>query len=128
MMTVVQKTRCLIVVMGGISCQMHGVLKTKPWYECVGVVDVTDAGLADRREVAALPDSALFKDLGRALSALKPDVVLINTPSELHFAQTKQCLEAECRRGRTERWPNLGLDTIVPLAEETMAWKSISVS
>jgi len=91
-----RQLRCLIVGMGGISRQMHGVLKTKPWYQCVGVVDVTDVGLAAGREVAALPDSALFKDLGRALSALKPDAVMINTPSELHFAQAKQCLEAGC--------------------------------
>jgi predicted dehydrogenase len=91
-----RQLRCLIVGMGGISRQMHGVLKTKPWYECVGVVDVTDAGRAAGREVAGLPDSAMFKDLGRALAELKPDAVLINTPSELHFAQTKQCLEAGC--------------------------------
>jgi predicted dehydrogenase len=90
------KLRCLIVGMGGISRQMHGVLKTKPWYECCGVVDVTDAGLAAGREVAGLPDAALFQDLGRALAELKPDAVLINTPSELHFAQAKQCLEAGC--------------------------------
>lgn len=91
-----RKLRCLIVGMGGISRGMHGVLKTKPWYQCVGVVDVSDAGLAAGREVAGLPESAVFKDLGRALSALKPDAVLINTPSELHFAQTRQCLEAGC--------------------------------
>lgn len=92
-----RKLRCLIVGMGGISRQMHGVLKTKPWYQCVGVVDVADAGLAAGREVAGLQDSALFKDLGRALAELKPEAVLINTPSELHFAQAKQCLEAGCQ-------------------------------
>jgi len=91
-----EKLRCIIVGMGGISRAMHGILKTKPWYECCGVVDVSDAGLAAGREAAGLPDSALFRDLGRALAELKPDAVLINTPSELHFAQTKQCLEAGC--------------------------------
>ena len=91
-----RKLRCLIVGMGGISRQMHGVLKTRPWYECCGVVDVSEAGLAAGREVVGLPDSALFKDLSRALDTLKPDTVLVNTPSELHFAQTKQCLEAGC--------------------------------
>jgi predicted dehydrogenase len=88
--------RTLIVGMGDISRSMHTVLKTKPWYECCGVVDVTDAGLAAGREVAQLPDDTLFKDLGRALAVLKPDTVMINTPSELHFAQAKQCLEAGC--------------------------------
>jgi len=91
-----QKLRCLIVGMGGISRQMHAVLKTKPWYECCGVVDVTDAGLAAGAEAAGLPESALFKDLSRALAELKPDAVLINTPSELHFAQAQLCLEAGC--------------------------------
>ena len=88
--------RCLTVGMGGVSRVMHSHLKAKPWFQCVGVVDVSDAGLAAGRQVAGLPDTALFKDLGRALAELKPDAVLINTPSELHFAQAKQCLEAGC--------------------------------
>ena len=95
-MTDLHTIRCLIIGMGGISRHMVGVLKTKPWYECVGVVDVSDNGLAAAREVARLPDSALFKDLGRALAELKPDTALVNTPSEWHFEQTKQCLEAGC--------------------------------
>jgi predicted dehydrogenase len=90
------KLRALIVGMGNISRGMHFHLANKPWYECVGAVDVSDAGLAAGREVAGLPEAALFKDLGTALSALEPDAVLINTPSELHFAQAKQCLEAGC--------------------------------
>ena len=89
-------TKCLIVGMGSISLGTLGVLKTKPWFECAGVVDVSDAGLAAGREAAGLPDSALFRDLGRALAELKPGAVMINTPSELHFAQAKQCLEAGC--------------------------------
>ena len=82
--------------MGSISRAMHVHLKGKPWYQCVGVVDVAEAGLAAGRELAGLPESALFKDLSRALVELKPDAVLINTPSELHFAQAKQCLESGC--------------------------------
>ncbi len=68
--------RTLIVGMGDISRSIHAVLKTKLWYECCGVVDVSEAGLAAGREVAQLPDAALFKDLGRALAALKPDTVM----------------------------------------------------
>jgi len=75
---------------------MHFHMKAKPWYRCVGVVDISDAGIAAGRELAGLPDSALFNDLGRALDELKPDAVLINTPSELHFAQAKHCLESGC--------------------------------
>jgi len=95
-MNEMKKIRCLFVGMGNISRHMHAVLKTKSWYQCVGVVDITDAGLAAGSEVAKLPESALFRDLGKALAELRPDAVLINTPSELHFAQAKQCLVAGC--------------------------------
>jgi predicted dehydrogenase len=95
-MTDTNKTRCLIVGMGSISRIMFGILKTKPWFQCVGVVDVSETGLAAGKDLAGLPDSALFNDLGRALGEIRPDVVLINTPSELHFAQSSQCIEAGC--------------------------------
>jgi hypothetical protein len=48
-MSIEKEISILIVGMGCISRHMHGVLKTKPWYRCVGVVDVTDAGLAARK-------------------------------------------------------------------------------
>jgi len=95
-MTDPHKTRCLIVGMGGVSRAMLRVLETKPWHRCVGVVDTSEAALAAGGELTGLPESALFTDLGRALAELEPDAVLVNTPSELHFAQTKQCLEAGC--------------------------------
>jgi scyllo-inositol 2-dehydrogenase (NADP+) len=95
-MTDVQTLRTLIVGMGGISRAMHAHLMTKSWYHCVGIVDVTDAGLTAGREVIGLPESALYRDLGQALADLQPDAVLINTPSEWHFAQAKQCLQAGC--------------------------------
>jgi predicted dehydrogenase len=82
--------------MGDISRQMLGVLKTKPWFECIGVVSRNDVSLAAGKDLASLPDTVLFKDLGRALAEIKPEVVLINTPSELHFTQAKQSLEAGC--------------------------------
>ncbi len=88
--------RSLIIGMGGVSRAMHRSLEPKPWFECAGVVDVTETGLEAGREVAKLPDAALFKELGPALTELKPDAVLINTPSELHCAQARQCLEAGC--------------------------------
>ena len=91
-----QGLRCLIVGMGAVSRGMLGVLKGKPWFGCAGVVDVSDVGLASGRELAGLSDAGLFKDLGRALAELTPDAVFVNTPSELHFGQVKQCLEAGC--------------------------------
>jgi predicted dehydrogenase len=90
------KIRCLMVGMGDIGRHNASLLTTEPWYECAGIVDVCDAGLAAGKNLTALSDSLLFKDLGRALAEVKPDAVLINTPAELHFAQAKQSLEAVC--------------------------------
>jgi len=88
------KQHCLVVGMGGISRSMVKILQTLPWFVGVGVVDISEAGQAAGREL--LPEAEIFDDLSRALVALKPDAVLINTPSELHFSQTKLCLEVGC--------------------------------
>ena len=37
-MTDLSEVRCLIVGMGGISRQMHGVLKAEPWFDLPLVV------------------------------------------------------------------------------------------
>ena len=91
-----KRIRSLIVGMGGISRAMYHSLEPKPWFECAGVVDVSEAGLETAREMTKLPESAMFKELGLALTELKPDAVLVNTPSELHFEQAEQCLKAGC--------------------------------
>jgi predicted dehydrogenase len=95
-MNSLSKVRCLIVGMGEISRHMLRLLKATPWFECAGIVDVRSEGLASGKGLAGLPDSALFMDLGRALADTRSDAVIINTPSELHFAQTQACLEAGC--------------------------------
>jgi len=82
--------------MGGVSRAMLRVLETTPWHRCVGVVDTSEAALAAGGELTGLPGSALFGDLERALGEAQPDAVLVNTPSELHFDQTRRCLEAGC--------------------------------
>ena len=95
----VSDTKCirvLIVGMGHVSRTMLKVLGLKPWFRCAGVVDVSEAGRQRGRELADLPPAALFDDLGRALAALEPDAVLVNTPSELHFDQARQCVSAGC--------------------------------
>ena len=85
-----------MVGMGNISRHMFCYLKENPWFHCVGIVNRSDDGLRVGRHLADVPESSLFKDLDAALLSLKPDAVLINTPSELHFTQAKQCLEAKC--------------------------------
>lgn len=89
-----RKIRCLVVGMGGISKTMLRELTAKAWYETVGVVDVRDEALADAAARLHLPRTALFKDLDEALRASPADAVIVNTPSELHYAQSKAALEA----------------------------------
>lgn len=88
------RLRCLVVGMGGISKTMLRVLREQPWYETAGVVDVRGEALAEAGRDLQLPDHALVRDLGTALERLTADAAIINTPSELHFAQTKAALEA----------------------------------
>ena len=92
----VGRVRCLVVGMGGISRAMLRSLAQKPWFCCAGLVDLSKEALATGGELAGVPEKARFRDLGEALAALRPDAVLINTPSELHYPQTRQCLEAGC--------------------------------
>ncbi len=89
-----QKLRCLIVGWGGISNHMASLLLAKPWYETAGVVDIRDDALANAQQKLGIPAAATFKNLDDALKKLGPDAVLINTPSELHYEQTKATLNA----------------------------------
>ncbi len=91
-----QPLRCLVVGMGGISRAMLRSLAQKPWFRCAGLVDLNAEALAAGSELTGLSSGDCFSDLGLALEALRPDAVLINTPSELHYQQTRQCLQAGC--------------------------------
>ena len=86
----------IVVGMGGISRTMLRGLAPFDWYSTCAVVDVQEEALARAQETMALPDHALFTSLDDALDQAEADVVLINTPSELHYAQVKAALEAGC--------------------------------
>ncbi|MGN6759034.1 MAG: Gfo/Idh/MocA family protein [Thermomicrobiales bacterium] len=86
--------RCIVVGMGGISKTMLRELAHKPWYRTVAVVDVRDEALALAGTTLGLPATALFTDLDRALASVHADAVLINTPSELHYAQARAAIAA----------------------------------
>ena len=86
--------RCLIVGMGGITNQMIPLLREKLWFSAAGAVDVRDAALARARASMALPADAVYKDLGHALETSGAEAVIINTPSELHYVQTKAAIAA----------------------------------
>ncbi|CAN5458529.1 hypothetical protein BH09CHL1_BH09CHL1_13470 [soil metagenome] len=84
----------IVVGWGGISKAMLGELARFDWYETVAVVDVREVALDEAAAQLGLPRTALFTDLNAALASSDADVVLINTPSELHYAQTKAVLES----------------------------------
>jgi len=88
------RTRCLLVGLGAMGRGLIRFLEHKPSFEPVGVVDVREQALAEAQPALHLPDEALFRDLGEALSATAPDAAIINTPSELHYEQSKAALEA----------------------------------
>lgn len=84
----------LIVGMGGISGAMSQVLQGFAWHSTIGVVDVREEALARAQENFGLADDALFTDLADALERSDANVVLVNTPSELHYSQTRAVLES----------------------------------
>ena len=89
-----EKLRSIIIGMGGISRSMLRVLAAKDWHEVAAVVDISDAALERARVEMSLPATALFTDLAAALKNVTADVALINTPSELHYEQTRAVLLA----------------------------------
>lgn len=89
-----QPVTAVIVGMGSISSEMLPLLRTKPWYRTVGVVDVRDEALAKAGAELSLPDNVLYRDLGAALAKCPANTVLINTPSELHYEQAQAALQA----------------------------------
>jgi len=86
--------RAMIVGLGGISGTMLKFLGQKSWYDTTAVVDIRQQALDKAKQSLELDDDALFTDLGRALVEADADAVIINTPSELHYAQAKAALEA----------------------------------
>ena len=86
--------RGLVVGMGGVSGAMLRFLSQTPWFRAAAVVDVRPQALESARQNLDLADGALFTDLHAALQHAEADVVLINTPSEFHFAQSRAALEA----------------------------------
>jgi len=86
--------RAMIVGLGGISGTMLKFLGQKSWYETTAVVDIRQQALDNAKHTLELDDDALFTDFNRALVEADADAVIINTPSELHYAQAKAALQA----------------------------------
>ena len=88
------KIRMIALGVGGVSRGMLASLRAKPWHELVAAVDVSEDALARAAAENGLPRSALFTDLADALGQVAADVVMINTPSELHAAGAAEVLRA----------------------------------
>lgn len=92
-----EKIRMIALGVGGVSRGMLQTLRDKPWHELIAAVDVNGDALARTASENNLPLSALYSDLAAALDEVAADVVMINTPSELHA----QGAEAVLRAGLT---------------------------
>jgi predicted dehydrogenase len=66
------------------------------WAELVGVVDKSATCLQKARDDWGLTPKQTLTDLGRAIDKLTPSIVMINTPSELHFSQAMRSLRSGC--------------------------------
>jgi predicted dehydrogenase len=86
--------RCIVVGMGGITGAMLKFLTQQEWYTTAAMVDIRPQALEEAKAALNLDEGALFTDLGQALANVDANVAIINTPSELHFAQSRAALQA----------------------------------
>lgn len=93
-MSAFDKIRSIVVGAGGISRSMLRALQDKNWHELVALVDINQAALQKAAADYALPSTALFTDIETASKETAANVVMINTPSELHYEQSKTALAA----------------------------------
>ena len=85
---------CIVVGLGGVTRGMLRFLSAEPWYQTRAVVDVQDSALFEAKDRLGLHDDELFTDMDEALASVDSDVVLVNTPSEWHYEQAKNAMEA----------------------------------
>ncbi len=83
--------RCVVVGWGAVSRHMLRAFEEKPWYQTVAVVDVRPEALQEAQTTH--PQAAGFGDLAQALDEVSADVVIINTPSHLHYEQVACALQ-----------------------------------
>jgi 1,5-anhydro-D-fructose reductase (1,5-anhydro-D-mannitol-forming) len=86
--------RCLLVGLGGMGQGLIRFLEQKPWFEPAGVVDVRPEAIDAGQAALHLPPEARFIDLDSALERTAADAAIINTPSGLHYEQSRAALEA----------------------------------
>lgn len=84
--------RCVVVGWGAVSRIMLRALDATGWYQTAGVVDVRQEALAEVENTR--PGVPTYTDLERALAEVRPDAVIVNTPSHLHYDQVVTALRA----------------------------------
>ncbi len=86
--------RTVWVGYGQMGRSLAGFSRALPWLQTVGVVDSRAEGLARAGEDLGLAEEQLHERLSSALRVHRPAAVVINTPSELHYAQAAMALRA----------------------------------
>jgi predicted dehydrogenase len=84
--------RILVVGYGQLGSSLSRLLAGEPWCRIVAVAEPRSAARARARAELALAPHALYRGLEEALARAEADIAVINTPSELHYAQCRAAL------------------------------------
>jgi predicted dehydrogenase len=87
--------KLIIAGYGQLGAGLARMLASEPWCRVAAVVDPRRSALEAARAALGLPAGALYRDFREALARVPADTAVINTPSELHYAQVAAAL----RRG-----------------------------
>jgi len=85
--------RVVVVGYGHLGAYLGRMLAAETWCRIAAVVEPRGVALEKAASDTGLPGNTLFGKLEEALAAVEADVAVINSPSELHYAQSKAALE-----------------------------------
>jgi len=88
--------RVVAVGYGQMGRGMARLIERTPWTQLVGVVDRDEDVQAAAANDYGLPSSCVGQSLVQVLRQAQPDLVIVNTPSELHYRQIMTALNHGC--------------------------------
>lgn len=91
-----KKKRVLLVGYGLMGRAMSRHIAKAPWAEVAGVAEPDASARQLAGQEHQLDTGMLHSSDATALKAVQPDIVCINTPSELHYAQATRALRSGC--------------------------------